>query len=269
MVNLNRAKETIMTSSNNADLINLFYQSEDYFFRSISLEYLDLDDSATAYCTGISAAWFNTTSFRKELSSIDAILKRCEAFYASHKRPWIVVLPDSLNTQKNKDSLNRIGLDFCEKTLTMFIDLNQTNQADDHSNADIKTVNHQLDDWLTPLTKAFDSSSDLDAGKQYAHAHARALEKNVNFQHFSAYKDYIPISSITLSIHKNIARIDDLGTDPAYQKKGYATMLLTQAIAEAKKSGALYCFLEASEAGQSLYTKIGFKPLFKNNIYMP
>lgn len=36
---------------------------------------------------------------------------------------------------------------------------------------------------------------------------------------------------------------------------------------EAINLGADYCFLEASKSGLSVYQKLGFKPLFKNNYY--
>ena len=42
---------------------------------------------------------------------------------------------------------------------------------------------------------------------------------------------------------------------------------MKHAINEAINLGANYCFLEASEAGMSIYQKLRFKPLFKNNTY--
>lgn len=75
------------------------------------------------------------------------------------------------------------------------------------------------------------------------------------------------MSSLTLSLHNDLARIDDLGTLPSYQKQGFATELVHFALEQAKNLKANYCFLEASESGLSLYKKIGFKSLFKRQYF--
>lgn len=56
-------------------------------------------------------------------------------------------------------------------------------------------------------------------------------------------------------------------TLPEFQGKGYARALMTYALSEAKGLGASYAFLEASDSGLGVYQKLGFEPLFKNNIY--
>lgn len=38
-------------------------------------------------------------------------------------------------------------------------------------------------------------------------------------------------------------------------------------LSEAKRLGARHCFLESSDSGLGVYQKLGFEPLFKNNIY--
>ena len=81
------------------------------------------------------------------------------------------------------------------------------------------------------------------------------------------YKNNNPIASITLSIHDNIARIDDVGTLPEYQKQGYATQLMQFILIQAIKMNVKYCFLESSTSGLSVYENLGFKKLFKNHLY--
>ncbi len=81
------------------------------------------------------------------------------------------------------------------------------------------------------------------------------------------YKEGKPVSSITLSLNHHIARIDDVSTVVECQGHGYAPRLMRHVLLEAKKWGAHFCFLEASQAGFRLYQKMGFEILFKNNIY--
>lgn len=131
--------------------------------------------------------------------------------------------------------------------------------------ARIRCNNAHLEDWIIPLVGAFGSTREISG--QYAQAHQVALDKNCHLQHFSLYEDACPVASSTLSIHKTLARIDDVGTLPEFQRKGYATRLMTATLTEAKQLGARHCFLEASTSGLGLYQKLGFASLFTNNIY--
>ena len=94
---------------------------------------------------------------------------------------------------------------------------------------------------------------------KYADTHKLALTKNSKLHHFSLYREEKPIASITLSLNNAIARIDDVGTLPEFQGKGYATRLMNYALSKAKELGATYCFLEASDSGLLIYQKLGFK----------
>lgn len=116
------------------------------------------------------------------------------------------------------------------------------------------------------LKGAFEST--IEICRVYAGTHENALKRNINLRHFSLYKQEQPISSITLLMCDNtIARIDDVGTLPAFQGKGYASALMRYVLLEAQKLGARHCFLESSDSGLGVYQKLGFETLFKNNIY--
>jgi GNAT superfamily N-acetyltransferase len=118
---------------------------------------------------------------------------------------------------------------------------------------------------MMPLIGAFESTFEICS--IYANIHEQALKKNINLRHFSLYKQEKPIASITLSLINDVARIDDVGTLPEFQGKGYATHLMCYALSEAKRLGACHCFLESSDSGLGVYQKLRFEPLFKNNIY--
>ena len=152
--------------------------------------------------------------------------------------------------------------------VSMVVDLDkfsfdQTASFDDKTM--IKANDDQLNDWMMPLIGAFESTFEICS--IYAKVHESALKKNINLRHFSLYKQEKPIASITLSVNGTIARIDDVGTLPEFQGKGYATSLMKHVLSLAKTLGANYCFLEASASGLSIYQKLGFEELFKNNIY--
>ncbi|MBI2792804.1 MAG: GNAT family N-acetyltransferase [Gammaproteobacteria bacterium] len=246
-------------------LIDLFYQAEDYFFRSISKECLDFDELTTAYLTGVDTEYDNLIFIRKDVEQIDEIINRCKDFYKINNTPWNVVVTEQFISNDLERSLKNINFSFSGKSEAMFIELNKQGKHDNVDNMDIRSVGDTLDQWMKPLIEAFDLT--FEVMRQYADVHERALKNKANFHHFTLFIDKMPISFLTVSLQANIARIHDVGTLPAYQNKGYATCLVKHAINEAINLGASYCFLEASESGISVYQKLGFKPLFKNNTY--
>lgn len=260
----------------NALLTNLYRQAEDYFFRGISSKCLDLDDGAHAYMTG--GAELNFIYITRNTNALDKILIQGKQFFDQDNRSFDVIIPQELCRSQMADVLNTLRYPQKSKSVSMFVNLyrfatDKTSSFD--SETTIKLNDDQLNDWMMPLIGAFEST--IESCRVYATTHANALKRNINLRHFSLYKQkpstYAkasvdkPIASITLSMHDAIARIDDVGTLPELQGKGYATHLMRYVLSEAKKLGARHCFLESSDSGLGVYQKLGFEILFKNNIY--
>jgi GNAT superfamily N-acetyltransferase len=248
------------------DLINLYRQAEDYFFRGIASKCLDLDDGAHAYMTG--GAELNFIYITRNTNALDKILIQGKQFFDQDNRSFDVIIPQELCTPQMADILNTMGYPQKSKSVSMVMDLDrfatdQTASFDDETM--IKANDGQLNDWMMPLIGAFEST--IEICRIYGACHESAMQKNINLRHFSVYKQKKPIASITLSIHDNIARIDDVGTLPEFQGKGYASALMRYVLSRAKRLGAHYGFLESSDSGLGVYQKLGFDPLFKNNIY--
>lgn len=249
----------------NDPLIELFYKAEDCFFRSISKKCLDFDKLTTAYLTGVDTKHDNLVFIRKNVEAIDEVLNQCKDFYRINNTPWNVVIAEQFISSKFERFLKNINFSFAGKSEVMFIALNKQNKYDNVGNMDIRSVGDKLDQWLQPLVGAFDLT--FKVMRQYADVHEMALRNSADFHHFTLFIDKMPISSLTLSLQANNACIHDVGTLPAYQNMGYATLLVKHAINEAIIMGAQYCFLEALESWMSVYQKLGFNPLFKNNTY--
>ncbi len=251
----------------NAPLTNLYRQAEDYFFRGIASKCLDLGDGANAYMTG--GAELNFIYITRNTNALDKILIQGKQFFDQDNLSFDVIIPQELCTSQMANVLNTMGYPQKSKSVSMVVDLDrfamdQTASFDDETM--IKANDNQLNDWMIPLVGAFESTFEICS--IYATTHETALKKNINLRHFSLYKQEKPIASITLSMHGDtIARIDDVGTLPEFQGKGYATHLMRYVLSEAKRLGARHCFLESSDSGLGVYQKLGFEPLFKNNIY--
>ena len=246
-------------------VINLFHQAEDYFFSGISQKCIDFDRVAKAYMTEVPIASLNPV-YIKTKCDITEIIRKSHVFFPGD-HPFEIILPKEFCISNIKKTLKKLDYVQIAKSTPMVVSLiENVDYGDNDNNKDfIIRLDQSLKDWMVPMISAFEST--LEMTFLYSKTHKNALTQGYRFKHFCLYIDKQPISSITLSMQGNSARIDDVGTIPLYQKKGYATKLIKHALCEAKKLGLSYCFLEASDSGLSIYKKLGFCPLLKNNIY--
>ena len=250
-----------------SQIIDLYRQAEDYFFRGISLKCMNLGDGANAYMTG--GAELNFIYITRNTNALDKILTEGKQFFDQDNLSFDVIIPQELCAPQMADVFNTLGYTQKRKTVSMIVDLDKLlldKTISFDAETTIKANDNQLNDWMIPLVGAFEST--IEICRIYAGTHENALKRNINLRHFSLYKQDNPISSITLSMcDDTIARIDDVGTLPEFQGKGYASALMRYVLSEAKKLGAHHCFLESSDSGLGVYQKLGFEPLFQNNIY--
>ncbi len=116
-----------------------------------------------------------------------------------------------------------------------------------------------------PLIGAFKPSiPDIEMNHLYVDNHKNALKRGDPLHHFSLHTQGKPVLFMTLYLCPHTgSRIDDFGTLPEFQRKGYAKQLMNHALAVAKQSGLRYCFLETTPAGLRLYQKMDLKSCLK------
>jgi GNAT superfamily N-acetyltransferase len=239
-------------------LILQAHRAEDYFFRSISTRILDIADGITAYMTMVPVSDLNILYIRKKPISLMETIKKAKEFFDSEKHGFVIIMNEEFDVTESTSLIESY------RTFSMGINLNHFNtELDDECL--IMPTDQNLDDWMLPLIGAFESTNEITTF--YKTCHKNALSNGAKLYHFSLYENYKPVTSITISIHGNVARIDDLGTLPDFQGKGYATAIMKCALKEARNLGANYCFLEASKDGLSIYQKLGFETLFGNKAF--
>ena len=243
-----------------------FYKCEDYFYRSISQECREFGERGTAYFTGIDNAYLNPLFLRENQDPFEKILKEAQKFYTNHMCPWCVIILEHLTSEKHLKILSTFNFFLKETSVVMAIDLKESVKFECFKKCHIKFMSDTLNEWMIPLIGAFGTAEELT--RRYSETHIHARSKKANFYHFTMYQENQPVSSLTLSITQKGACLNDVGTRPEFQKKGFASTLILFALSEAQKLGAMYCFLDASTAGFSLYKRLGFTPLFKNNIFL-
>lgn len=241
-----------------------FKQLEALFWKSLSIQSQQFPNGIACYLSENKGLGFNYL-FVHDTASV-AALQQGIAFFAQHQAEYILVCESDLT--ELLDEIQRLSFEDDGRTTAMQLDLNLVQPQINQNHAlTIRMVNQQLDLWANPLQTAF-PVGDVDLIPCLIRAHQRALDQNIEMYHFVLEDQGQPLTALTLSIDQEIARLDDIGTNVAFQGKGYATQLIQHALAFAQQHGVKYCYLEASEQGLAIYQKIGFKALFNNENFV-
>jgi len=246
-------------------VVTLFNQSEDYFFQSIARRVRNFDGLASAYSSDIKGEPQNSLVIRAEAPSLKVLLNDAGDFFSLTDTPWCIAMRDILVNQAVETIFNAYGFKSADVSVAMVLQLDKMLSVEPN-NAQVKNMDTNLGQWAIPL-KAYPATSD-EVNFQYGKSHELALKRKRNLNHLSLFDHNQIISSLTLSWNNDWARIDDVATLPEYQGKGYATKLMKYGIRLAFKKGARVCFLEASPKGLSIYQKLGFIELFKNQVFV-
>ena len=86
-----------------AQLIDLYRQAEDYFFRGIASKCLKLGDGANAYMTG--DAELNFIYIIRNTNTLDKILIQGKQFFDQDNLSFDVIIPQELCTPQMADVL--------------------------------------------------------------------------------------------------------------------------------------------------------------------
>ncbi|MBM4222867.1 MAG: GNAT family N-acetyltransferase [Gammaproteobacteria bacterium] len=237
------------------------------FLTSISKQYCVIDDDIRAYYTGVPEAYLNFLSIQKNPVALKEVLNRGIDFFIKLNQSFIIDIEETLCAAYTDSIFKELGFIQGESSVSMHLALKNFNV---HStlpdNISIKCTNNHLIDWIMPGAGAFELSSEM--AMAYLNVHKNALENNALFHHYTLYFDHQAVSSLTLSVCDGLARIDDVGTLPDFQKRGLGSLLMKYALTKAIEFNCTECFLCASIVGTHLYEKFGFEVISENRCYV-
>lgn len=87
---------------------------------------------------------------------------------------------------------------------------------------------------------------------------AKLLDPSINFYYIKS-DDYIVARGRSILVDGRFVVIDDVFTHPDYRRRGLATALMVQILADAQHAGAHQSVLAASQTGRQLYQKLGYQ----------
>ncbi|AKA26151.1 GNAT family N-acetyltransferase [Pseudomonas chlororaphis] len=249
-----------MSSIAQSRRVALYHQAQALFFSAISQRCWHFDESLAVYCTGVASSSLNLLFVKQAGPDLAAGLVAGIDFLERAGSPFCVVVHDELLAPV-RDLLVERRWSQGERTTAMVLDLSaHAWPMPRRTDVDIRRTDEHLEDWAGPVESAFEAG-EAGAG-QYLARHRAAQDSGQPLVHFTLYAQSRPVSSLTLSLAAEVARLDDIGTRPECQGRGYASALIQHALAHAQDQGAGLCVLEASAQGLSIYRKAGFSPLF-------
>lgn len=250
-----------------------FYQQEQHFWSAICQETMQFGQATTAYFSELPIPAFSFIYLHANAKLSDFVAANHQ--FTIKNKPYLLVVHEN-TLQQVMPLITEHRYQSDGETTAMILA-----KADIIKNADstipegytIMQCNQNLTDWAQPLISAFgsqdnDEEEDLTVINEYIRYHQRALDRNTQLEHYVLLKDAQPVCSLTLTVNGKMARLDDIGTETQYQRKGLATHLIKYALNECKNKGIESCFLEASSDGLSIYKKLGFTSLFQYHCFI-
>ena len=244
--------------------VDAFHKAESNFFSMVSFSKIDYGD-LVSYATGVQASGLNPAYIYRVDEKLSEHIRSCQIFYDQKKLPWTLAIPDYLYNDSVEVLFSKHLLQPLWEEVAMMILINNSTIPMNNSPLSVKEMKGDLHIWSIPLIHGFESTPEVT--NVYTKRHELASETKASIHHFSGFINDVVVCSMTLSICDDIARIDDVATIPEFQKKGYATKLMFEALSVANQLNIKKCFLGASQDGLSIYKKIGFKELFINRYY--
>ena len=246
--------------------------TERHFWRSIAQDVITVSDRAECYLTPLPVPVFNYIYLQAGADNDEFSL--AQQPFTPHHKPHCLVAEKSA-AEALHPLIMAAGYEADGETSAMHLSVDKWQPSSVlPAGCEIREVNDQLSLWAEPLEAAFPAGEDdeevpdFSIVSDYISYHQRAMANGTELHHAVLLCQGKPVSCITLSLSEYGARIDDLGTVPAYQGNGHTTLLLDYALTLCRTRGIRDCYLEASSEGLSLYQKLGFRTLFDYLFYV-
>lgn len=237
-----------------------YHCAEEYFFAATSPSHRRFNACVNVYLADESRSVWNLLLVRVGSAPLGNAMLECEALMCRTKLPILLVARQE-HVEALGGILETLGFIEIETSSAMVLDLAGFAAAPQVAGDGEISLTHNLNDWAGPMGSAFGMPA--EGAAHYQARHQAALDRGARFYHFTLTEKGQPVSSLTLTLCDDLARLNDIGTDAAYRAKGYSTRLIRTALAHATSLGAHWCFLEASTQGLSLYHTLGFRALFQ------
>lgn len=232
------------------------------FYNTIAIDKLQLP-GLNAFVTGADSPSLNVViDTRKNEGFSSEIINITTDFFNNYQVTWgwfITAVAVANDIEKR-------GFEFLYQSPGMYFDLSNELQVLEDDIV-IKEIHDDLREWIEPLLEGFPSESG-DDDDVYRKLNAKLLLNGERkLRHFTLYFNNEPACSGTLFLSDNSVMLHNLATKNKFRKRGFGAALTLYMMSEAKNLGYKHCFLDSSDEGFSLYSKLGFKVYCITSVY--
>lgn len=247
-------------------LINNIIFTSKFFWQSMATSTYN-KNGLFAWTTNLKANYLNgviNTAANITQEDVEEVIH----FFKNHDVPWLWIVNPIYDGENVTKLLLSKGFRENGSYSVVCYDLTENLPELDLKQTYIREVFDEkgLMDWRVPEDEGFKVDKNEQLG-YFDRVKNVLFGKEEAFHHYVAYINEKPVSCATLSFSEHGARIDNVATCDDFLRQGFAKAVTMFAMKEAKKLGCKMVCLESSDAGLSLYLKLGFKEIYKNREY--
>jgi len=202
---------------------------------------------------GVGPVWLNLVFVTQPLRDPEAQLAGAFALLDARSVPFFVRVRDGLDPAA-EIAAESLGLKYTDSIPGMALDPIPVDGGRD-ADLDIREV---MDDAAFSDFAAVTAAS-FDLGESGPQLLPPVMRTVTNTHWYVGYKDGEPVAASSLERFDDVAGINFIGTLAAHRGRGYGEAMTWRVVNRGKEEGCELAVLQASEAGQPVYERMGFR----------
>lgn len=253
----------------NGEIENNLFESWKYLSRVPDVELLD-EPEILRFTSGVDFPLLNCV-LRSNIPGGDKRNMVCETLDHFRKRNlpmlwWITPSTQPLNLNAE---LEKEGMVLIETATGMGLKLDgfkENEKGDANSSIVMVTNREELDKWISVFGRSFEMPENV---KEFFF---RALDylglDSGPFSHFICLMDDMPVACASIYISGKTAGLYNVGTLPEARGKGAGRAISIHSVLRATQSGCDTMVLHATEMGEPIYKRLGFRKYCEIKAYV-
>jgi ribosomal protein S18 acetylase RimI-like enzyme len=204
--------------------------------------------------------WLNVCVVYDTLADPAASIGRALDFYKQANMPFIMRIRVDYQPE-TQAAMRALGLQAAAHLPGMI--LNPASAAPPHPELEIR-------DWDEPSLPAHNEiiAASFGMSVEMVNGLIKPEFLTSDFKGYVGYLDGVPVATSALLASDGVAGVYNVATLPAYRKRGLGEAMTWHAVREGLAAGCQFGSLQASEMGQPIYARMGFRNIAPYESYI-